>query len=208
MSVISTELIPERREKISPKGFIYKILEGRRDFSDIEFTYPGDLSYHEDAYKRLNNYLKDKYNHYLKDNYESLRENGSSLAIENGISLAGSDLSGVGVPYIFLPFVWGCSVNLKGANLSNANLRYGRFLHADFRGANLGFADLRGADLSSAYLIGANLVNAKLNGADLRGAVLDNAILSLADLRGAENLEEARWIKAGFHHTTVTDNEA
>ena len=56
---------------------------------------------------------------------------------------------------------------------------YGR-TKADLRGANLSWADLRGADLS-----GANLRWANLRGADLRGADLSWANLSGANLRGA-----------------------
>ena len=42
----------------------------------------------------------------------------------------------------------------------------------DLRGANLSGADLRGADLSGANLIGADLRGADLNGANLIGADL------------------------------------
>ena len=65
--------------------------------------------------------------------------------------------------------------DLRGANLSEANLR-----GADLRGANLSEANLRGADLSEA-----NLSEADLRGANLRGANLGDADLRDADLRGA-----------------------
>ena len=55
-----------------------------------------------------------------------------------------------------LPEEWQVGIDLSGADLRGANLRW-----ADLRGANLRWADLRGADLS-----GANLSRA-----DLRGAV-------------------------------------
>jgi len=67
-------------------------------------------------------------------------------------------------------------VNLRGADLSGANMR------GD---------DLRGANLSGADLSGANLSGADLSGADLRGANLSGADLSGADLRGA-NLSGAK----------------
>ncbi len=65
--------------------------------------------------------------------------------------------------------------DLRGADLSNANLR-----GADLRGADLSNANLRGADLSNA-----NLSDADLRGADLRSAGLRGANLNDADLRGA-----------------------
>ena len=66
--------------------------------------------------------------------------------------------------------------DLRGANLSEANLR-----GADLRGANLSEANLRGADLSEA-----NLSEADLRGANLRGANLGDADLRDADLRGCK----------------------
>ena len=70
--------------------------------------------------------------------------------------------------------------NLRGANLSDADLR-GAYL----RGADLSDADLRGADLSDASLSGADLSDANLRGADLSDASLSGADLSDANLRGA-----------------------
>lgn len=82
----------------------------------------------------------------------------------------------------------GTRANLRGADLSHANLEY----------VNLSGADLREADLSNAVLSGANLMNADLRRADLKGASLSNADLRVAklvyadlsgaDLRGANTL--------------------
>ena len=79
----------------------------------------------------------------------------------------------------------GCMADLRGADLSGANLSW-----ADLRRANLSRADLRGANLreanlSEANLRGANLSKADLLLADLRGANLVLADLSEADLRRA-----------------------
>ena len=71
--------------------------------------------------------------------------------------------------------------NLRGVNLSGANL-YG----ADLRGANLYGANLRGANLYRADLSEADLRGANLYGADLRGVNLYGADLSEADLYGAD----------------------
>jgi hypothetical protein len=65
-------------------------------------------------------------------------------------------------------------------------------------------ADLRGADLSLANLRGANLMWAQLIMADLRGANLRGANLDLADLRGANLdgaigiLSPSNWLAATF----------
>ena len=80
--------------------------------------------------------------------------------------------------------------NLRGAFLSDANLKGADLSDADLRGANLKGADLsdanlKGADLSDADLRGANLKGADLSDANLKGADLSDADLSNANLRGA-----------------------
>ena len=82
-------------------------------------------------------------------------------------------------------------VNLRNADLSDANLSYANLRNADLRnadlfGTNLSGADLRNANLSGADLSGANLSGADLSCADLFGADLRNANLSDADLFGAD----------------------
>ncbi|EAC9293129.1 pentapeptide repeat-containing protein [Listeria monocytogenes] len=72
---------------------------------------------------------------------------------------------------------YGERANLRGANLSYADLR-----RADLRGANLRGADLSCANLRGANLSGADLSYADLRRADLRGANLSGADLSCADL--------------------------
>nr|WP_322934393.1 pentapeptide repeat-containing protein [Listeria monocytogenes] len=95
---------------------------------------------------------------------------------------------------------YGERANLRGANLSYAdlscaNLRVANLSYADLRRANLSYADLRRADLRRADLSGANLRRADLSGAnlsyaDLSGANLRGANLRRANLRGA-NLRRA-----------------
>ncbi|MEQ2789347.1 pentapeptide repeat-containing protein [Flavonifractor plautii] len=80
--------------------------------------------------------------------------------------------------------------NLRGANLSDADLRCANLFGANLRGANLSDADLRGANLSDADLRCANLRDADLRGANLSDADLRGANLSDADLRCA-NLSDA-----------------
>ena len=76
--------------------------------------------------------------------------------------------------------------NLRGANLSDADLRCANLFGATLRGANLSDADLRGANLSDADLRCANLSDADLRCANLRDADLRGANLSDADLRNAD----------------------
>ncbi|HBB5182826.1 TPA: pentapeptide repeat-containing protein [Listeria monocytogenes] len=90
---------------------------------------------------------------------------------------------------------YGERANLRGANLSyadlscanlrGANLSYADLSCANLRGANLSYANLRGANLRGANLRGANLSYADLSCANLRGANLSYADLSCANLRVA-----------------------
>ena len=81
--------------------------------------------------------------------------------------------------------------NLRGVDLSVANLS-GFILYnadlsgADLSGATLSNADLRRANLSRADLSGADLSGADLSGADLSGAIMNWVNLSRADLSGAD----------------------
>ncbi len=83
--------------------------------------------------------------------------------------------------------------NIFSADLRRANLADADLSQADLSGAHLESADLSGADLSGAHLSGADLSGADLSGADLSGANLRGANLSAADLRGAD-LRGARYL--------------
>jgi uncharacterized protein YjbI with pentapeptide repeats len=72
-------------------------------------------------------------------------------------------------------------LNLSGADLSGAELRF-----ANLQGADLRFADLSGAELRFANLQGAYLRSAKLQGAYLNEAFLQGADLTFANLQGAK----------------------
>jgi len=82
--------------------------------------------------------------------------------------------------------------NLRGADLSDANLS-----GANLSGADLSDANLRDADLSGANLSGADLSDANLRVANLRGADLSVANLSGANLRGANNMIKLMGVEAG-----------
>ncbi|WP_198479162.1 pentapeptide repeat-containing protein [Listeria monocytogenes] len=86
---------------------------------------------------------------------------------------------------------YGERANLRGANLSYADLSCANLRGANLRGANLSYADLscanlRVANLRGANLRGANLSYADLSCANLRVANLSGADLSYADLRRAD----------------------
>ena len=110
-----------------------------------------------------------------------LNGEGGSCANLFGANLRGANLSDADLRCANL-----FGANLRGANLSDADLRCANLSDADLRGANLRNADLRGANLSDADLRCANLSNADLFGANLRGANLSDANLRNADLRNAD----------------------
>jgi hypothetical protein len=82
----------------------------------------------------------------------------------------------------------GGPVDLHGADLERAVLRYATLSGADMEGARLVGADLTHARLDGARLIGADLTDALLDQADLTGAQLDQAVLFGADLSDTRNL--------------------
>jgi uncharacterized protein YjbI with pentapeptide repeats len=87
-------------------------------------------------------------------------------------------------------------LDLRGTNLTGANLDATNFSGADLAAANLYVAeferaDLHEADFTAAYLVSAKFVRADLHGAtftsaNLTGAYLDRANLSGAGLEGAD----------------------
>ena len=98
--------------------------------------------------------------------------------------------------------------DLRRANLSGADLRGADLKWADLTGANLSGADLRGADLKWADLKEAYLSGVDLKGANLREADLEEAYLKGANLKGADLssvrglLPQTDFIKANFEATT------
>ena len=89
-------------------------------------------------------------------------------------------------------------LNLKGANLQNANLYWADLNGARLYGCNLSGAKLIGASLQNADLVGADLKNAKLRKADLReaklyGTKLDGANLEATDLANISFNDRTIW---------------
>lgn len=80
--------------------------------------------------------------------------------------------------------------NLRGAYLNHLDLRWADLHDADLRFAFFFYSDLTEADLCGASLFGADLIHANLEAADLRFASLQGAYLSRANLNYAD-LREA-----------------
>jgi hypothetical protein len=84
----------------------------------------------------------------------------------------------------------GGPINLAGADLTGAMLRFATLTGADLGGACLTGADLMHARLDRARLARADLTDAMLDNADLTGASLDGAVLVGASLRNVRNLTQ------------------
>lgn len=76
-------------------------------------------------------------------------------------------------------------IDLKNADLTNANLEAVDFSHANLDGAILNAANLHSANLSNANLQGASLTNTNLSDASLEAANLEHASLIRTNLQRA-----------------------
>ncbi len=84
-------------------------------------------------------------------------------------------------------------VNLRGADLSGADLHDANLSRTDLTGVCFRKANLQRANLSKTWLRGANFINADLSWADLSQSDLATAIFGGADLRGANLLRASVW---------------
>jgi uncharacterized protein YjbI with pentapeptide repeats len=110
------------------------------------------------------------------------------------IDLAGANLREADLS--FIPILDG--VNLRRADLEDANLNQTNLRDADLSGARLEGAilvgdDLSGANLSEAILIGADLSHSNIQEADLGRADLSGAYLRFAEGLTQEQIEQAAW---------------
>ena len=101
----------------------------------------------------------------------------------------GVDLHGANLQNAFLSVTYSYD-DERPVELCEEGVAYYSATRTDLRGANLSAADLQAADLRGANLTGANLTDANLRGGDLSSANLTDAILKDANLSGA-NLEKA-----------------
>ena len=110
-----------------------------------------------------------------------------------------ADLRGADLSYANMS-----DLDLTGINLRAANLNYTNLQGAYLNGADLRYTWLTGADLTGAGLRQAGLHVAWLNGANLSGAYLNDAYLSGANLHDA-NLSGADLNSAYLRYATMND---
>lgn len=77
-------------------------------------------------------------------------------------------------------------VDLTGADMRGADLSFANLTEVIFNGTLLNEADLHSANLTDAQFVGADLSGANLQDAQLDGTNFQNADLSGADLRGCD----------------------
>jgi uncharacterized protein YjbI with pentapeptide repeats len=77
-------------------------------------------------------------------------------------------------------------LDLKGANLQDADLRYADMVGTNLTGANLSGADAIGADFQGANMTSVSAVRVDMAGDDLRGSNLTFANFTRANLSGAD----------------------
>jgi uncharacterized protein YjbI with pentapeptide repeats len=94
------------------------------------------------------------------------------------------------------------NANLEGVNFLGTNLKTARLLSANLAEANLLGANLERAEMLGTNLAGANLVQASLNWVDLRGSSLKKAILNGANLEKA-NLSGANLEEANLREVNM-----
>jgi hypothetical protein len=95
-----------------------------------------------------------------------------------GLDLTGRNLRGLRAPDAYLPkFKPGWYADLRGENLSGAQLQGADLRAIRLQGAHLIGAHLRGANLYAANLQGAMLAGVELQESDLVGALLQGAIV-------------------------------
>ncbi len=184
--------------------FAKHILEGERDLSRVQLD-NFDLKSH-DSFPAIQDYLQattDLDCHPITTDDASFRY----LRAEG----------------LWLPFLQGRRLDLRGADLRGADLWRANLEGAELRGvqfkgvylarANLQGAALRRADLSGANLEEANIGRADLSGANLEGANLRETYLVEANLEGASllrvgNLQHAIGITMATYHETRLDTTA
>jgi hypothetical protein len=102
-----------------------------------------------------------------------------------GANLSDAQLVGTNLSNAVLQGMYLRRANLKGANLKDSKVQAAYLSDADLMGANLNGAKLQGTTFHDATMSGAYLISAHLQEANLNGTNLQGAILRNADMRGA-----------------------
>ncbi len=112
-----------------------------------------------------------------------------SAAKLDHVNLNGAYLKNAQMRFVHLAGTYMQHAHLQGADLKDAHLQGADLNYAYLQVADLSSAHLQGANLVGAHLQGTNLVGAHLQGADLKYAYLQVADLSSAHLQGAHLVE-------------------
>ena len=109
--------------------------------------------------------------------------------------LSGADLKGIDLSDANLMFADFTETNLIGAclmraNISEASFTDARIERANLRQANLSYTKFWGANLTDADLRGANLLAANLDYANLKNAKFDNANINEVKLEHSKNIPD------------------
>lgn len=166
------------KKKMKGIEFVKKVLEGERDFQNINLEEDFDLSGYE-GFPEMQNYLKSQ-------NFEKgpiLMNNSNFVKIQ---------AEGIHLPYLQSKNAYFWNSTLNGACLWNANMG-----NTDFWGANLEKTNLGSSNLDSAYFWDANLWEANLGNSNLRFVNFKRANLWKANL-GDSNIIYADFEKANL----------
>ncbi|MEK6950593.1 MAG: pentapeptide repeat-containing protein [Nanoarchaeota archaeon] len=176
--------------------FITKVLQGERDFRQIQLERSFDFTAAE-GYSSLLRYLE--------------RNSRQKLLLTD------SELRHIRAPGMLLPRLDGERVNLESSYLVEAQFEEADLSQFCFRGADLTGAHFGGAQLSQAILEQAVLVNSYMDGADLaeanlkkarlHGSSWEEASLSRADLRGVRGLEYCQHLESVTWEETVVSSK-
>jgi hypothetical protein len=132
---------------------------------------------------------------------QTLYKSKISKWVNEGVNLERANLQGVDFHGVFLQ----SESSLQGVDLRDADLENAQLLRVKLRNAELSFANLKGANLWEADLRDTFLVGAELKGTDLTGADLSGSDLKTADLEDAQlyraNLQRTKLELARFKNT-------
>lgn len=153
------------------------------------------------------NKIIENHQHYLNkdvDKWENMRANLSYKNL-SCLDLKNANLREADLYRAFCYYTNLCGVDLRNADLREANMFGANLSDATLIEANLSRANLRNADLRNANMYRAFCCDTDLNGVDLRSADLSDADISIADLRDA-NLLGTNLKNANISYVEINEN--